>query len=116
MIIGTGIDIIELTRIQMAIDRNRRFAARILTQKELDSSNELKDKRYIEFVAGRFAAKEAFVKAIGTGIGQAFSFQDIHILSDEHGKPYIVAAIEANTHVSISHSKDYAVASVIIEN
>jgi holo-[acyl-carrier protein] synthase len=69
----------------------------------------------VEFLAGRFAAKEAFSKAMGTGIGKDLSFLDIEIAVDPLGKPVIVKP-DVNAHLSISHSRDYAVAQVVIES
>jgi holo-[acyl-carrier protein] synthase len=114
MIKGIGIDIIELSRIETLINRQKKFVDRILTVSEKARYEELQDRRKIEFLAGRFAAKEAFSKAAGTGIGGELSFLDIEISTNQAGKPIIVKpAIPA--HLSISHSRDYAVAQVIIE-
>lgn len=116
MIEGIGIDIIELPRIKKAIEKKNRFVERILTDKEQVTYNSLKKEfRKIEFLAGRFAAKEAFAKAIGTGIG-ALSFQHIEITSDRNGKPFINAEgfERKQIFLSISHSKTYAVAQVIV--
>ncbi|MFD1038369.1 holo-ACP synthase [Virgibacillus byunsanensis] len=117
MIKGIGIDIIELNRIQRSIEKNNRFTDRILTQNEQGIFHNLKnDQRKVEFLAGRFAAKEAFAKAVGTGIG-ALSFQHIEVLTTKLGAPTIkVSGYEAaSIFVSITHSKDYAVAQVVIE-
>lgn len=116
MIIGTGIDIVELKRIELAMN-NYRFIKRILTDKEQLFFNDLSNRRKIEFLAGRFAAKEAFAKAIGTGFGKQLSWQDIEITPDHYGKPILVSILaKGKVHLSISHSKEYAVANVIIEN
>ncbi|MCM2677042.1 holo-ACP synthase [Alkalicoccobacillus plakortidis] len=112
MIQGIGIDIIELERIKKAVKRNSRFAERILTESEQAASRHFSDSRKIEFVAGRFAAKEAFVKASGI---KKISWHDIEILNDIQGKPTMTGPIEEYIHVSISHSQAYAVAQVIIE-
>ncbi len=74
----------------------------------------LSGRRQVEFLAGRFSAKEAFSKAAGTGIGKNLSFIDIEIESDALGKPMIVKP-KVHAHLSISHSREYAVAQVIIE-
>ncbi|WP_156290223.1 holo-ACP synthase [Oceanobacillus salinisoli] len=116
MIKGIGIDIIELDRIQKSI-ANEKFVDRILTSKEKFLYDALqKTNRKVEFAAGRFAAKEAFAKAIGTGIGK-LSFQHIEVLPDEHGAPMIqVKGFEKERiFLSITHSKAYAVAQVVIE-
>lgn len=118
MIIGTGIDIIELARIKKLMDRQPNFIDRILTPPEKERFSSLSAKRKVEFLAGRFAAKEAFSKANGTGIGKELSFQDMTIASTEKGKPYFVAPSlqEGKVHLSISHSEQYAIAQVIIES
>ena len=115
MIKGIGIDITELERIKRILERQSRFPERILTQHEIERYEQLKGQRRIEYFAGRFAAKEAFSKANGTGIGKELSFLDIEITVDKAGKPSIIAPISKGVHLSISHSKEYAIAQVIIE-
>ncbi|MBG9446426.1 holo-ACP synthase [Cytobacillus firmus] len=115
MISGIGIDIADLERIGKIIARQERFPDRILTPKELNGYKQLPEKRRAEFLAGRFAAKEAFSKALGTGIGEELSFQDIEIEKDEKGKPFISKPFKDGVHLSISHSREYAVAQVVIE-
>lgn len=115
MIVGIGIDIVELERIRKVSIRQKRFADRILTSFEKETYEQLSGNRQVEFLAGRFAAKEAFAKAYGTGIGVQLSFLDIQIENDEKGKPLITKPLQEGVHLSISHSTDYAVAQVIIE-
>lgn len=116
MINGIGIDIVELARIKGAMERHQSFVTRILTTKEQTIFHKLSDNRKVEFLAGRFAAKEAFAKAVGTGIGKQLSWQDVEITPDINGKPTIVSKKTlGRIHLSISHSKEYAVANVIIE-
>ncbi|WP_010529405.1 holo-ACP synthase [Lentibacillus jeotgali] len=117
MIKGIGIDLIELDRIQHSIQRNSRFAGRILTQSEKIDFDALKNnRRQIEYLAGRFAAKEAFSKAAGRGIGK-LSFKNIEVTANTYGAPVMnVAGYENwNIFISITHSRDYAVAEVVIE-
>ncbi|MCP3029245.1 holo-ACP synthase [Halobacillus sp. A5] len=116
MIKGIGIDLIELDRIKQSIKRNPRFVQRILTKEERNYYERLNDRRQIEFLAGRFAAKEAFAKAAGTGIG-TISFQDIEVLPDQKGAPHIKVSSysELSIWVAITHSEQYAVAQVILE-
>ncbi len=117
MIKGIGIDLIELDRIEKLMNRKEKFIERILGREEKKRLSQFtNEKRKIEFVAGRFAAKEAYSKALGTGIGQAVSFQDIEIISNEQGRPavYINGEKKADIFVSISHSRDYAIAQIII--
>lgn len=117
MIIGTGIDIVDLKRIEDVIKRQPRFVDRILTESEKRAYLLLTSKRKIEFLAGRFAAKEAFVKAAGTGISSTYSWHDIEVKKKPSGQPYLaVARYDERIHLSISHSKMYAVANVIIES
>lgn len=116
MIIGVGIDIVELERIEQLIAKNEKFIDRILTEKEKMIFSQLSPKRKVEFAAGRFAAKKAYAKAVGTGVGKNVSFHDIQIMNDDHGKPIAISDMEnCCIHVSISHSRDYAIAQVIIE-
>ncbi|MBT2738539.1 holo-[acyl-carrier protein] synthase [Neobacillus sp. B4I6] len=114
MIKGIGIDIIELSRIEDILNRQKKFVDRVLTPNERLKFEGLSAVRKVEFLAGRFAAKEAYSKANGTGIGEELSFLDIEIENDRSGKPFF-AKPERHAHLSISHSRDYAVAHVIIE-
>jgi holo-[acyl-carrier protein] synthase len=114
MIKGIGIDIIELERIENMLTRQSKLVDRILTDNEKQKFASLSDRRRVEFLAGRFAAKEAYSKAAGTGIGKTLSFLDIEIENDLLGKPVIVKP-EGRAHLSISHSRKYAVAQVVIE-
>lgn len=116
MIIGLGVDIVEIERVRVAYEKQSRFPERILTEREYLIFLELKGRRQIEFLAGRFAAKEAYSKACGTGIGKNLSWHDIEILKDKNGKPIIRSKTENTALLSISHSKNYAVANVIIQS
>lgn len=118
MIKGIGIDIIELERIQHVVENQPRFASRILTLVEQERYNSLSGRRQIEYLAGRFAAKEALGKAFGTGIGASFSWQDVSIVTSEHGAPMAIwhrRKTIFNVHLSISHSKNYIVAQAVLE-
>lgn len=115
MIKGIGIDITEIARIRAILERKPWFAERILTDQERIVYAGLKDARQAEFFAGRFAAKEAFAKARGTGIGESLSFLDIEIMTDSNGKPFIQKPFFAGVHLSITHSREYAAAQVVIE-
>lgn len=118
MITGLGLDLAELERIERLIKRQPKFIDRILTKKENDKYQSLAPRRKIEYAAGRFAAKEAFSKAMGTGIGKEYSFMDIEILNDGNGKPAVTMPVLPGytVHISITHTKDYAAAQVIIES
>ncbi|NGX62394.1 MAG: Holo-[acyl-carrier-protein] synthase, partial [Chlamydiae bacterium] len=85
---GVGTDIIEVSRIRIALERHGdRFLERIFTEKERAYSKRASDP--IPHLAGRFAAKEAIVKALGTGIGKEVSWQEVEILNDPLGKPEV---------------------------
>ncbi|MBM7644669.1 holo-[acyl-carrier protein] synthase [Scopulibacillus daqui] len=117
MIIGTGIDIIECHRIKKQIN-NAKFIDRILTIQEKQRFNQLSDHRKVEFLAGRFAAKEAYAKAKGTGIGKALSWRDIEVMNNSQGKPILKDMTNEKQviHLSITHTEMYAAAFVIIES
>lgn len=115
MIAGIGIDIIELDRIAQLATQQHKFVGRILTEKEQQTYEMLSPNRQVEFLAGRFAAKEAFSKAIGSGIGKELSFLQMEIETDEKGRPFFTKPFSTGVHLSISHSRDYAVAQVVIE-
>jgi holo-[acyl-carrier protein] synthase len=122
LIIGTGIDIIEIDRVQKAINRSRKFVIKFFSVAEKEYFTSRNNRS--EVIAANFAAKEAFAKAIGTGV-RDFSLSDVEVLRDQMGKPYIRLNNNAlsiannngvvNIHVSISHCKHYAVAYVVLE-
>ncbi|WLR54961.1 holo-ACP synthase [Mesobacillus subterraneus] len=115
MIIGTGIDIVEIERIRKLVESQPRFPERVLTEKEREVYRRYNERRGMEFLAGRWAAKEAFSKAKGTGIGKELSFMDIEIESDPNGRPIVTKPYVGGVHLSISHSEQYAIAQVVIE-
>lgn len=122
MILGIGIDIVEIQKIEEST-QSEAFQRRVFTLEEVRSVERYKDKA--EHFAGKFAAKEAFMKAIGAGIRQEVWFTQIEVLNDESGRPQVKVGGEAGKrldesgakriHVSISHSGDLAVALVILE-
>ena len=115
MIVGHGIDIEELASIQNAVEKREGFARRVLTDKEMERFSSLKGRRQIEYLAGRWSAKEAFSKAMGTGIGK-LSFQDLEILNNERGAPYFSKSpFSGKVWLSISHTDQFVTASVILE-
>ena len=115
MIVGHGIDIEELASIQNAVEKREGFAQRVLTDKEMERFASLKGRRQVEYLAGRWSAKEAFSKAMGTGIGK-LGFQDLEVLNDEKGAPYFSKSpFSGNVWLSISHAKQFVTASVILE-
>ena len=118
-----GNDIIEIERIRQAIERSSLFVERVYTPHEIDYCESRNKGRYESF-AGIYAAKEAFIKALGTGMRHG-SWQDIEIYHDELGAPLIRLEDTfkniyetlgyTNIHVSISHCKEYAMSTVILE-
>ena len=115
MIVGHGIDIEALASIQNAVEKREGFAQRVLTDKELERFSSLKGRRQIEYLAGRWSAKEAFSKAMGTGIGK-LGFQDLEILNNERGAPYFSKSpFSGKVWLSISHTDQFVTASVILE-
>jgi len=111
----TGIDIIEIDRIKKAIDNNKLFLNRIYTKKEIKYCENKKNGKYQSYAA-RFAAKEAYVKALGKGFSSKLIPKNIEIINNKKGKPqiYINGNKKNNCELSISHSKLYAVAQVVI--
>ena len=109
MIKGIGCDIVDLSRLDI---NNDSLALKILTAKEFEIfKNKKTFKQKKEFLGGRFAGKEAFFKAIGLEKGLN-SFQDIEILNDINGKPYLNYS---KSFISLAHENNYAVAYVVIE-
>ncbi|MBM6551637.1 holo-ACP synthase [Marinomonas ostreistagni] len=124
MIIGIGTDIVEITRIRTSYERlGMRFAKRILTPVELQQFEHLSPERAVAFLAKRFAAKEAAVKALGTGIGNGVSFQHFTVRNLASGKPVLEVAAEVCQHLegelswqlSLSDEQTFAVAFVTLE-
>ena len=115
MIVGHGIDIEALASIQNAVEKREGFAQRVLTDKEMERFASLKGRRQMEYLAGRWSAKEAFSKAMGTGIGK-LGFQDLEILNNERGAPYFSKSpFSGKVWLSISHTDQFVTASVILE-
>ena len=125
-IIGIGVDIIENKRIKNSL-KNLKFKKRIYSTKELAQSSLSKNK--VGFFSKRFAAKEAFAKALGTGFRGNLNFKDIEIINDKKGKPYYLKSKKIskiihknfnikkyNCFLSISDEKDYSTAFTIIQS
>ncbi len=128
MIYGIGTDIIQISRIEAVLARNgERFAEKILGPEELEKYRRRKAKieaRGIRFLATRFAAKEAFSKAIGLGMHMPMTWRAVQTLNAPSGKPIVITDgalktfMEQNgltAQVSITDEAEYAVAFVIIE-
>lgn len=113
-----GTDILEIQRIADVLERKPEFPQRILTERELALYQSYSSpKRQVSFLAGRFAAKEAYGKAVGTGVGTQLRFKDISIIPDIHGVPMVVSGpfVYPEAKLSISHSDAYATATALIE-
>ncbi|MGV8898141.1 MAG: holo-ACP synthase [Burkholderiaceae bacterium] len=128
MIFGIGTDIIRIQRIEATLERHgERFAEKILGLQELEKYHKRKQQvavRGIRFLATRFAAKEAFSKAIGLGMRMPMSWRAMQTLNDTSGKPIVVASgalkefMDNNrltAQVSITDEAEYAVAFVMVE-
>ena len=124
MIFGIGTDIVEVSRIEASIAQfGDEFAKRILAESEFASYQQSQIKP--RFLAKRFAAKEAFSKALGTGLRAPATFQNIAVSHDDLGKPILVLAKELQAflaaknilhkHISISDEKNLAAAFVVLE-
>ena len=114
-----GVDLVEVERIAQTVERfGQRFLERVFTQEELQEG-----RRRITWLAGRFAAKEACAKALGTGVGAAVAWRDMQVLRQPSGKPTLRLTGDAATRaavlgiaqvdLSISHTHQYAVAVVV---
>lgn len=125
MIVGTGVDLAEVGRIEQAVERfGRRFIERIYTHGEI--AYVARKANFLERYAARFAAKEAAMKAIGTGWRRGVRWQDFEVMNLPSGKPTLafhgVAAEVAralgvrNVSLSLTHTKEYGMAHVILEN
>ena len=125
MIIGTGIDIVEISRIKNAAKKwQKNFLLKIFTDKELEYSNEKTSS--CQHLAARFAAKEAVLKALGSGLTSRMEWRDIEVWNEESGKPNVRLTGEVervsqsrgvkDIIISMSHTRTYAVASVILVN
>ena len=125
MIVGTGVDIAEVPRIEASIERfGERFLHRVFTEAEIKycDSKANRAERY----AARFAAKEAALKALGTGLRMGISWREVEVTRMPGGRPSIafrgVAAQFAEkagmkrAHLSLSHTKEHAIAFVILED
>ena len=124
MILGIGTDIAHIHRLEAALGRRgARFAERLLGPRELERLGQAP--RPAAYLAKRFAAKEAFVKALGTGLRQGMRWTDIEVVNDALGRPSLVlsgkarelanAAGVSGIHLSLSDEQDLAVAFVVLE-
>ena len=124
MIVSIGIDIVEVYRIRATLERTPRFGERVFTKNERDYCN-AKGVAAAQSYAARFAAKEAFLKALGTGWRGKITWHDIEITNNELGVPSFNLSGEAlrlmenlganKVHLSLSHTSEHAIAQVILE-
>jgi len=123
VIYGIGIDIINIKRIEKALDRwGQRMLNRIYSDREKEEC--LSKKNVHQSLAGKFAAKEAFLKALGMGLAQGISWKQIEILDNERGQPQAIIAQDLkhlittlgikDCFISISHEKKYAIAQAVL--
>ena len=123
--LGIGVDIIENKRVKKSL-LNKKFVSRIFSNSEINDSKKSVNKS--GFFSKRFAAKEAFSKALGTGFRNGLNFKDISIINDKFGKPFIKKSNKINNFMkkkfktkkiniflSISDEKNHSVAFVILE-
>lgn len=116
MIYGTGIDITDLARVQAVVTKQPLFLSKVLTPNELGDYQQLSGQRAVEYIAGRWSAKESYSKAMGTGIGAAVGFQDIEIRDNDAGRPVVVRQpFSGIAHISISHTATLVMTQVILE-
>ncbi len=125
MILSIGIDIVEVHRIRDAIARTPRFSERVFTAAEREYC-ESKGVAAAQSYAARFAAKEAFLKALKTGWRGKIAWHDVEVVTDSDGVPSLNVTGEArrlldglqvaNIHISISHTTEHAIAEVILES
>ena len=123
-IYGIGSDLVNVKRINLILKRNKNFKNRVFSYKEINLASKKKNKTH--YYAKRFAAKEAFVKALGTGISGGLSFKEIEILNNKKGKPFLkikgksykiikkIIKKKFKTFLSLSDEKTHAIASVVI--
>lgn len=125
MILGTGIDIIEVDRIKGSFEKfGDRFVNRILRPSEVNYC--LSHKNPAPFLAARFAAKEAISKAFGTGIGAELGWQDMEVGKKESGEPFVILHEKGllllqkrgarMVHLTLSHTEHHATAMAILES
>lgn len=125
MICGTGIDLVEIDRIEKILKRSgERFTGRVYSEDEIEYCQ--KRARPATHFAARFAAKEAFLKSIGVGFAGKIALKDIEVLTDQQGKPYFNINDSMKTilnrwgdtpvvHLSITHTGKNAAAVVVLE-
>ena len=125
IILGVGIDIIKNSRIKKSI-MNKKFINRVFSKLEIAKLTRIQNK--VAYLSKRFAAKEAFSKALGTGFRESLQYKDISITNDSNGKPYLKISTKlgkilmkrfstkkVNIFLSLSDEKNYSIAFIVIQ-
>jgi holo-[acyl-carrier protein] synthase len=123
MVIGVGVDIVEVSRLSSALEGTKTMETRVFTEREISYCHARKNK--FQHLSGRFAAKEAALKALGTGWSQGIQWKDVEIVNDDSGRPALHFSGKAkevfdqsgasHSLVTITHSAQQAIAVVILE-
>lgn len=124
MVIGLGIDIVEVRRIASALQNGEAMIQRVFTEEEIRYCSSHKNK--FQHFAGRFAAKEAALKALGTGWQEGIRWKDVEVTADPRGKPEVTFHGKARQFfeksggrralLAITHAQEYALAVVVLED
>lgn len=124
-IVGVGVDVVEIARLRVALERTPGLLTRLFTEGERTACSGAGGRLRVPGLAARFAAKEAVAKALGTGI-RGFSFLDIEVVTEGSGRPTVVLHARAaqvadrlgadHVHISLSTSADLAVANAVLES
>jgi holo-[acyl-carrier protein] synthase len=123
VIFGIGTDIIDVKRVEKMLSKGKQYLEAVFTEKEINYCE--KKVRKAEHYASRYAAKEAILKAVGTGWRGKLTYHDIEIINDNSGKPHVFVQGEVRkffdlnkiitTSISLSHTKETAIAFIILE-
>ena len=124
MVVGIGVDIVEIKRIRRALSNGDSMIKRVFTPDEIQYCSRRKNQ--FQHFAGRFAAKEAALKALGTGWQQGIRWRDVEVLAGDLGKPLLKLYGKAKElfeesgaktpMVTITHADEYAVAMVVLDS
>lgn len=116
MIVGVGIDAVEIKRIEKIIAKGDGFARKVLTPREFAQYQKLTGRRQAEYLGGRFSIKESFTKAMGTGLSKYINLQDVETLWDELGRPVTTSAkFTGKIFPSITHDHHEIVTLIVLE-
>lgn len=116
MIVGVGIDAVEIERVKKIVAKGDNFARKVLTPKEFAQYQKLSGRRKVEYLGGRFSIKESFVKALGTGFSKEVGLQDIETLWDKVGHPVTTSPkFAGKIFPSITHDRHEIVTLIVLE-